>query len=58
MSFNLVVSKAKFTLKKIKLQMNEKQTFTIPKTLLFNVLSVNIWAIFNVSKNGITNTSV
>lgn len=28
--------------------MHEEETFTIPKTLLFNVLSVNIWAIFNI----------
>lgn len=39
--------------------MHEEQTFSIPKTLLFNVLDVNIWVIFKIfSKNGITNTSV
>lgn len=28
--------------------MHEEQTFSIPKTLLFNVLNVNIWAIFKI----------
>lgn len=28
--------------------MHEEQTFSIPKTLLFNVLDVNIWVIFKI----------
>lgn len=28
--------------------MHEEHTFTTPKTLFFNVVSVNIWAIFKI----------
>lgn len=46
--------------KKIKLQMHEEQKCNTSKTLLFDVLTVNIWGQFLrfSHKNGINNSSV
>lgn len=45
---------------KIKLQMREEQKCSTSKTLLFDVLTVNIWGQFLrfSHKNGINNSSV